>query len=283
MKKMNNTHCSSIEHLMVDALFGDLAAEKEDQLTSHLNECAACSQLFTEMKGTLDVTKKVPDVLPPESYWAGFQQRLNDRIAVEQQQKQTDNLKEWGMALRRLFIPENSARFALPYQMGLAVVLVVIGVLIGRFGFNGSSTAPSLTSNVDSTAIKAMQVAEQTESYLNRSSILLLGLVNHDTESEGLAIPNFARKREAASTLVHDAAVLKASLKRSEEAQLYMLIEELEKVLLQIANLEMQQDVPGIEMIQEGIEGRALLLKINLETMKRMEIPASEPSNELSL
>ena len=102
-------------------------------------------------------------------------------------------------------------------------------------------------------------------------------------ESEGLTIPNFDRKREAANTLVDDAAILKASLKRSEEAQLYMLIEELEKVLLQIANLEMQEDVPGIEMIQEGIEGRALLLKINLETMKRMEVPPSEPSNELSL
>ena len=283
MKKMDNIDCSSIEHLMVDALFGDLDAEKEQQLSSHLNEHPECAQLFAEMKSTLEVTKKVPEVLPKEPYWSGFQQRLNDRITAEQQQKARIDLKEWGMALRRLFAPTGHSRFALPYQLGLATVLVVIGVLIGRFGLSGSSTTPSLTTNVDSTAIKAMQVAEQTESYLNRSSILLLGLVNHDTESEGLTIPNFDRKREAANTLVDDAAILKASLKRSEEAQLYMLIEELEKVLLQIANLEMQEDVPGIEMIQEGIEGRALLLKINLETMKRMEVPPSEPSNELSL
>ena len=48
------------------------------------------------------------------------------------------------MALRRLFAPTGHSRFALPYQLGLATVLVVIGVLIGRFGLSGSSTTPSL-------------------------------------------------------------------------------------------------------------------------------------------
>ena len=46
MKKMDNIDCSSIEHLMVDALFGDLDAEKEQQLSSHLNEhTGMCSAL----------------------------------------------------------------------------------------------------------------------------------------------------------------------------------------------------------------------------------------------
>ena len=284
MKTMNDSHCDSMEHLMVDALFGDIDADREATLTSHLQECAACTHVFAEMQSTLDVTKKAPDVLPPESYWAGFQQRLEDRINAEQQRTSVMDLNRWSASLRRLFFPAGQVQWRLAYQLGIAAILVAVGVLIGRFGFTSSSNAPSIAHSVDSTAIKAMQVASQTESYLNRSSVLLLGLVNHDTNSEEQHLLNFDHKREVAGTLVQEAEMLKASLNRSEEAQLIRLIEELEKILLQIANLEMQEDMPGIEMIQEGIEGRAILLKINLETMKLMDQPASVPTtNELSL
>ena len=111
-------------------------------------------------------------------------------------------------------------------------------------------------------------MASQTQRYLDRSSVLLMGLVNFDAETDGTTVLNLDHKREIAGSLVQDAAIIKASLDGNQDAQLRMLIEELEKILLQIANLEAQQDLPGIEMIQAGIEGRALLLKINLESMK---------------
>lgn len=282
---MSNTHCDSIQHLMVDALFGDIDTEGEVQLTRHMDTCASCSQMFAEMQSTLTVTKQVVEELPPDSYWAGFQQRLDERISAEQRRKNIMDLNAWGARLRRMFTLPARPQFTFAYQFGLAVVLIAVGILIGRYGFTNNSASNSLATNedVDSTAIRALHVASQTESYLNRSSILLLGLVNHDVESDGDTILNFDRKRDAANTLVEDAVVLKASLNASGEAQLLMLVEELEKILLQIANLELQEDIPGIEMIQDGIEGRALLLKINLETMKLMDQPASPSTNELAL
>ena len=282
---MSNSHCDSIQHLMVDALFGDIENEKETTLLEHLDSCGSCSQMFAEMQSTLAVTSNVADELPPESYWVGFQQRLDERIAAEQQRKPVIKLSALGDRLRRMFFPPKRPQLAFMYQVGLAVMLVLVGVLIGRYGFTGGATSTELTTHesADSTAIKAMQLASLTESYLNRSGILLLGLVNHDVTSDGNTILNFEHKRDVAGSLVQEAAVLKASLNHSEEAQLLMLIEELEKILLQIANLELQEDMPGIEMIQQGIEGRALMLKINLETMKLMDQPASVPTNELAL
>ena len=281
---MSNTHCDSIQHLMVDALFGDIDSAGEAQLKGHLDTCASCSQMFAEMQSTLTVTKQVTVELPPDSYWAGFQQRLDERIVAEQRKRKLLDMNVWATRLQGLFTLSGRPQFTFAYQFGLAVILILVGVLIGRYGFTDNSASSGLASEgVDSTAVRAMQVASQTESYLNRSSVLLLGLVNHDVESDGNTILNFDHKRDVASTLVEDAAVLKASLNPSEEAQLLLLIEELEKILLQIANLELQEDMPGIEMIQHGIEGRALLLKINLETMKLMDQSASPSINELAL
>lgn len=284
MKAMKNTRCDTVEHLIVDALFGEIDASSRTHLDAHLDTCTACSQMFVEMQSTLQVTREVADVQPPESYWAGFQQRLEDRIESEHQRTSLFTPGIWRSLLSRFPVPVSSPRFTLAYQLALALILVLVGVFIGRYGLTGSTHAIELTENENMVSgTGAMQVAAKTESYLNRSSVLLLGLVNHDIEEDGNTILNFDRKQEVAGTLVEEAALLKASLNRSEEAQLLMLIEELEKILLQIANLEMQEDVPGIELIQQGIEGRALLLKINLETMKLMDRPASEPTNELTL
>lgn len=275
-----NDICSSVEHLFVDALFGDIDAQTDETLKAHLASCAACANAFKEMQGTLLLTSQAPQEMPSEAYWAEFQERLDQRIAAGTTKRAP------GMPLaeriRAMLLPPP----AWAYQVGFAVVLVLVGVFIGRYGLPGSGQGPvdQIASN-EAPAEGAYQLVTQTQRYLDRSSVLLMGLVNFDAEQDGTTILNLDHKRQVASTLIEDAAVLKASLDRSEAAQLRMLIEELEKILLQIANLEAQEDLPGIEMIQDGIEGRALLMKINLETMKLMDQPApvdqSAPAFEL--
>ena len=45
------------------------------------------------------------------------------------------------------------------------------------------------------------------------------------------------------------------------------LVEELELILLEIANLEEEQDIENIELIKSGIDRKALLLKIYLHDL----------------
>ena len=53
------------------------------------------------------------------------------------------------------------------------------------------------------------------------------------------------------------------------------LIDDLEVILLQIANLEAEHDVPAIELVRSGVDRRGILLKIQVEQMRRT--PAPEP------
>ena len=47
------------------------------------------------------------------------------------------------------------------------------------------------------------------------------------------------------------------------------LVEDLEIILLQIANLEEDVDLPAIELIQNTAQNTGVLLKINVEQMRR--------------
>ena len=63
--------------------------------------------------------------------------------------------------------------------------------------------------------------------------------------------------------------MLKDDLTDANRRKLYQLVSDLEVILLQIANLESQNDLPAVEMIRSGVDRRGILLKINLEEMER--------------
>jgi hypothetical protein len=67
---------------------------------------------------------------------------------------------------------------------------------------------------------------------------------------------------------VAESGQLQADLEGPDQQRLRELVADLEVILLQIANLEAQHDMPGIEMVQHGVERSAILLKINLEEMR---------------
>lgn len=119
---------------------------------------------------------------------------------------------------------------------------------------------------------------ERTLEYIDRSKVLLLGLVNFDPAVDDPAGLDLTRQQALARNLVDEAGALKEDLAAADRQRLRGLIADLEVILLQIANLEAQHDLPAIEMVKSGVDRRAILLKINVEEM-RLSAP-SERDNE---
>lgn len=109
----------------------------------------------------------------------------------------------------------------------------------------------------------------RTSRYLERSKILLLGLVNMETEGETPAMSNVQHKQAVARELVNEAGTLRAELSEADRQRLESLVADLEVILMQIANLEAGYDVPAIELVKSGVERQGLLLKINLTEMQK--------------
>lgn len=258
------------EALMREALVGDLSPEDRARLDAYLAENLTEAQTFREMQGVLSLTSTVEPATQSEEYWDGYYDRLVDRMAREARKAQTSWWEASWAKLQTWLMP-------LPtwsYQLAVAVVLIAAGIAIGRY-----STAPSdvesavVTQGVTSDAV-AMPVAlqERTTRYLERSTVLLLGLVHFDTEAAEPATLNLDRKQAIASDLIQEASLLREDLEPTQQEQLRKLISDLEVILLQIANLEAEHDVPAIELVKRGVDERGILLKINLTKMRMEEV-----------
>lgn len=127
-------------------------------------------------------------------------------------------------------------------------------------------------------ALLPASVETRTWQYLDRSKVLLLGIVNADSAQADPALLNLPRKQALARDLVSEAAQLQTELNSPEQQRLQALVRDLEVILLQIANLEAHHDLPAIEMVRNGVERRGLLFKINLEAMQRTAPATSSPN-----
>jgi hypothetical protein len=158
-------------------------------------------------------------------------------------------------------------------QLAAAVVLLAVGVTLGWLFFSPDvSQQPIIAQDplLQEVPVQAASLEARTSRYLERSKVLLLGVVNLDpVEPEDAIMLNLPRKQEVARELMQEAGTLKQDLSDADQERLRALIDDLEVTLMQIANLESGYDVPAIEMVKSGVDRRGLLLKINLSEMQQ--------------
>ncbi len=275
--------CQHYEALIADKLFGDLGPEGAQRLETHLEACPACRALVREMETTLQITAARTRPEPSPAYWGAYYERLDARMRREERRPdRASRLADW------LRVPERlnfSALMLAPrwaYQLSGTVALLAIGVLIGWLLFGSASTdAPGIAEAPPvETPVQAASLEARADRYLERSKVLLLGLVNMDPNEQGPGPLGLASQQEVARELIDESNALKTTLTGDDERLMRALIEDLEVILLQIANLEAGYDLPAIEMVQRGVDRRAILLKINLTEMRRSDAalqPASVP------
>ena len=282
-----NRH-SGYKKLMSEALFGSLTEEERARLNGHLTQCSKCDQLFMEMKVTLEMTAVHRRPEPSTEFWDTFVDRLEEKMVQPASRPYPQGrLKVWLHDIAGLFssLIQPVPRWA--FQLTVAVVLVSVGILIGKefparqtqdqaVAIDGGASQPAF---VQPTALET-----RTRRYIDRSKVLLLGLVNFDANIENPAVLNLPRSSTIARELVDEADGLKEELNEADQLRLRKLVADLEVILLQIANLEADVDLPAIELVRSGVNRRAILLKINVEEMRmeragaQMSEPAGSPA-----
>lgn len=265
-----------MQDLMVDVLWNEDAQALPGALERHLASCPSCDQVFHEMREAVRMASESAVPSLPDAYWDTFYDRLVDRMQPASRER---NLRaaSWLKRMRESLVVKMP--FPAPIaRIGFAMALVLAGVLVGRYWEMSTATdqAKGTEGAVAPPASSEIQLTARTQRYLDRSNVLLLGLVNFDTAEDDPSAINLGRKKVVAAELVEEARLLKADLGAYRERQLVELVEDLERILLQIANLEAQHDLPSIEVIQRGVDRGSLLLKINLEQMRLVDRPAGQ-------
>ena len=250
------SECKKCQDLFCEAFYKELNAEQKNFLESHISVCEGCESEYAEVTSTLKVMEKRARPEPEQAYWNGYWNKLARRM--EEEKTLTPKPESWWRSFGRAFTFAPQWAF----QTAAALLLVVLGIYIGRVVFSPSASEvqrarqlPPVASQVESSA----EYIHRAQNYIERSKLILLALINFDPETEDSYALDLPYQQQVSRELVREASFLKQGIADSDQRRLRDLIADLEVILLQIANLESENDFEAIELVKEGVDSRCLL------------------------
>lgn len=250
--------CWKHRRIAVLAAYRELPRRKQEWFERHMAQCDACRTYFGGLVKTLDIASSydIPDDLKssPESYWAKLSAQLVKESAP---------------------LPKTThARWKPSYQISAAAVaailLIALGIVIGRFTSKQSAPEPPIQATgtipgpVDTLSVAQVEHASE---YLDRSKVLILGILNNRPARGAAFQASFQRQQRVSRELINESHLLQAELADPRQARLRSLVADLERILSQIAAMDAEHGVAGVEVLRNGLTDGAILFKINVEQM----------------
>lgn len=262
--------CETIRELFVEALYNELQGENARRLETHLKDCPACAAELAAMRSTLKIMDGRVRPEPETAFWANFDAKLQARI---KESAMPEARPETKIVPFRRRIPQWA------WQAAAALILVGLGVVIGRSYLKVEPPVQTVRKTQPAAPVHTVSADVETKRFLERSEVLLLGVVNTDPSNEEVYSSDIEHQRKVSRDLIQEASLIKGKLSDPRQRRLRELVSDLEVILLQIANLEAEQDQPEIEVLKNGVDRKGLLLKINLEQMRLSSPKVAKPES----
>jgi len=282
---------SEIQLSLYDYLDGTLDQEQRLSVEVHLRSCNACAEDFRRMQEALSLVgrpERPASDARSEEFWATFATAVEGRI--QRRRQRTSPLADLRDFVHSYFFFHRGS-FALA---GSALaVLVLAMVLVNRpevsreVVFVDSSRSmpiplerrtedahrtdnekPTASENLFQPGYAAsalqpplrMRYADNRMSqYLRKSKVLLIGIANLETE-EGQPV-DFSVEQRASRELVREARYLK---QRALDPRVDQLVDAMSRILIELANLSDEQQIPNMKIVRSGIHQENLLFKIRM-------------------
>lgn len=252
--------CRQIEELFELSLDGGLSAAQQADLKRHLARCQSCAEKYREAQELVALFRRRKSLDLPAEFFEGYWTRLQSRMEREGIfDPENPEEKPWSFSIF-------TRRFPWIPQAAAALVLLVVGILIGRIFLptSGKTGIQKEYQSVRKQSSLSPQLAASTREYIDQSKVLMLALINFDPSRDEYQALNFPRQAEISDALVRQTGDLKGRLADARQQRLLELVEDLEVILLQIANLGTDPDIASIQMIGDGVDERGIIFKIQL-------------------
>ena len=281
--------CRSCEIILSAQLEGEATTSQWREAEQHLATCRACAQLWEEFQASTMLLKtQLVRHEPSAALW----EKISARIEVAPRASWSERWREqWEHWTQRTWngVPR------LAFGAGFAAVALTLFFFIQK----QSSPIAHLpqASRADSTSLAARlpkeklprlpqdekedalraRLAQNLETHLESTRLVLLEVKNNaDTPQEF----DVAEVRASSQKLLEQSLLLKTELREEQMALLRGTLEQLELVLLELANLETQPEPEAITSLRTAIQQGDLLIKIEIIdldalTRKKKDAPIS--------
>jgi len=226
------------EEQIVLHYYGD--AEEAMEVERHLATCAECRAEFARVQSLL---QQIEPLEVPEPA-AGFEEKTWLRLR--------DRLPEKGSFLKRLLGAQQKWALA-----GAMVVLLAAAFLAGRFWPRpGQQIAQQPPSQVNPQRVVLVAVGD----HLERSQMLLVEIMNANTKGP----IDFSSEQAQARDLLDSNHLYRVSSQQAGDPQVARLLDQLGRVLAEIANGPSEVSPGDLEQVRHTIQSEGLLFKVRV-------------------
>jgi len=213
-----------------------------ETFAAHLKECPECRGELERIEAVFAALDAMPVPDPGEDFGRRVWQQIAPRL------------------------PEKPARWWAPFfephrllAFGGVAALVLLAFFIGRY--TRTSTTPPNVAGAGKTNERVLVVA--VGEHLGRSEMVLMELANAEPE-KGQKFMNISAEQKRAEDLLGENRLYRQTALRDGDAVMASTLDELERVLLDIANSPEEVTPAQFEAIQKRIAAKGILLKVRV-------------------
>jgi hypothetical protein len=234
------------------------------QIAEHLASCAECRGELARIEVVLAALDTLPVPDPGDDYGRRVWQQIAPRL--------TEKPARWWQSW---FEPKRLV------ALGAVAAMVVAAFLIGRSTKTGGT--PDLTANKDQVRERVLVLA--VGEHLGRSEMMLVELSNAEPSTPAQKKVNISSEQHRAEDLLDENRLYRQTALEEGDTALASVLDDLERVLLDVAHSPDQVTPAQLQKIRQKIEARGILFKVRVvsqELEERQRAAQPVPSQDSS-
>jgi hypothetical protein len=255
-----------MKHTSEEELFRYREGERKGRhlIAAHLEECDECRAELARMEEVFQALDAilVPD--PGEEYGSKVWRQIVNRLP----EKKMRWWAGWFRPRRML-------------AMGAAAAALILAFLVGRYS-NPTNPGDEI---LDASKVRERVLVVAVGEHLGKSEMILMDLSNAQPAVSGKKLINISTEQKRAEDLVEENRLYRQTALNGGDHAMASTLDELERVLLDVAHSPAEVTPAQFESIQKRIAEQGILLKVRVvrqelraETGGRKTAPASNDS-----
>lgn len=235
-----------------------------EETARHIAECPTCRSTLERIESILAAFTNLPVPDPGEDYG----QRVWQQIAPRLPNRRARDWSEW-FATRPLA------------AAGAVAVMIVAAFLAGRF-LRPSAPGPR---EAGAAVVRERVLLVAVGGHLDRSEMVLIELSNAGPDTASKKLINISAERQRAADLLEENRLYRQTAQEQGDAALASVLDDLERVLLDVAHSPQEVTPAQFEAIRRRIETRGIVFKVRVvskDLRQRQQDTMSAPAKEQS-
>lgn len=223
---------------------------ERENITAHLAGCDDCRRELER----IDAVLAVLDALPVEDPGVDYGRRVWQQIAPRLGEKPGLSWNSLFRIRAGWFAPRRWA------AIGAVAVLVMAAFIAGRLTKHPATGAGA----PDAARVRERVLVVAVGEHLGRSEMVLVELSNAEPKAGGQKALNIGAEQRRAEDLLEENRLYRQTALQEGDAALASTLDELERVLLDVANSPEEISVAQLQTMQKRIEAHGILFKVRV-------------------